>query len=90
MHVVQLFVSLLCAPNVEIVKTALPKGARIPIRFFSQVQFARDALLENLHHGGRRRNFRLAHQDVTVLGHHHVTIERELIARSHIVENFQE
>ncbi len=101
-HVVQLLDKLLLTPHVEIVKTRLPElrqkivslakrqAELLPVRFLPSFspEVPRDALFQDLHHSRRRNIWRLADQEVHVLGHDDVTREFEMITIAYFSENF--
>ena len=103
-HVIELLDPLLRAPHVEIIKTPLPETPRrirrrlgpqshlILIRSLPPLssQALRHALLQNLHHRGRRAHFRLRNQQMNVLRHHHVPNQQELITLAHLIQDSQE
>ena len=86
-HVVKFFGSLLQTPDIKIVEASLPEAAerivstrKCQTRLSGRIallaaQTARDALLQNLNHGGRRTFGRLADEQVDVLGHDDVAYE---------------
>ena len=98
MHVLELFNFLLQAPNIEVVEAALPKSRqRIFVAVEAELQlasrraalatqFSRDALFQDLHHSGGASVPRLADQHMHVLGHNHVTHQRELVAVAHLTQ----
>src|SRR6476620_11150388 len=43
-----------------------------------------------MHHGGRRAPFRLADQEVNVIGHHHVSDHYEAVPLPDVLQNLQE
>jgi len=102
MHVVQLFNSLLQTPNMEIVEAALPEArqridadrkcqTQLSGRFsLLAAQAARDALFQNLNHGGRRSLGWFADQQVNVSRHDHVTDERKTVAVPNLAKNLNE
>ena len=92
-HVEKFLVFLLSAPDVEIVKSLLPKTSMFcPVWLESKAQLrsggaafrplakaARNALLENLQDWRRSANLRLADEQVDVLGHEHIPGQCEAV-----------
>ena len=90
-HVVQLLVSFLAAPNIEIVEAPLPetaitkKGrvfpqAHLPRRSaFAPPHGAGNALLEYLHNCCGSANPRFGDQEMNMLGHDDVSEQREVV-----------
>ncbi len=97
MDVVQLLLPLLSAPQDEIMEPALPYvlfaialAARLSGRLGSEPsQYApRKALFDGLHHGGRIASFRLAEQQMDMLGHDDVAHHNEMIASADVFQRF--
>jgi hypothetical protein len=101
-HVMKFFHSFLQTPNIEIVEAALPEARQriiavckcqteLPVRLaFFAAQAARDALLQNLNHGGRRAFGGLADEQVNVIGHNDIAHQRETVAIARLAENLDE
>jgi hypothetical protein len=95
----QLLGALFPAPDVEIVKAALPETSGPPCdtpqcellrdsaSADSAAQTARNALLEHLQRERRIAFLGLAHQQMDVLGHHHIADHRKLMAPADFVED---
>jgi hypothetical protein len=77
-HIFQLLGRLGVAPNVEIVIAPLPK-----LGLFGSLQLSGGLLFQNLDCQGEWRFAGLAHQQVNVLGHEHVSRHHEFIAPPH-------
>jgi hypothetical protein len=98
MHVAQLFHSLLLRPHIEIIKPRLPDwlrfrrpALRIAFRPALPSHYSlRIPLFHTLHHARRITHLRLAHQQMKVLGHHHITKHHEPLLLSDLFENLQE
>jgi hypothetical protein len=98
-HVVQLLDSLFQTPHVEVVELTLPEARQRIVaagegqtqlrggRSLFVAQAARDALLQNLNHGGRRPLGWFADQQVNVFRHDHITDERKTVALADLVQD---
>jgi len=98
-HIVKLFNPFLQAPDIEVVKSSLPKPTlRIFGAFKAQIQLSSirsllpaqppgDTLFQNLDHRGRRSYFRLAHEQMDVFRHDDISDKREPIAVPHLAKN---
>jgi hypothetical protein len=101
-HVVELFHSLFQTPHVEVVKAALPEtrqriGAVCKGQFqlcggcsLFVAQAPRDALFQNLNHGGRCCFTRFADEQMDVLRHDDITYQGEAVTVSHLAQNMDE
>jgi len=99
MDIVQLFLAFLRGPQDEIIESALPYvifagalAAPLSGRLGPEPsQYAPcKALFDGLHHGGRIASFRLAEQQVDVLGHDDIAHHNEMIAVAHVLQHFNE
>ncbi len=98
MNIVQLLLALLSAPQDEIIKPALPyvlSAIALAARLGGHLgpkpsQYAPcKALFDGLHHGGRIASFRLAEQQMEMLGHDDVAHYNEMIAAADILQHFK-
>jgi len=103
MHVVQFFFPLCIAPDIEVVKSPLPKS---PVLFHGIAELqgklgtrnaplfsahrSRYALFQNLQHPRHIAFLRLADQQMHVLRHEHVPDQPELKFASDFPQHFQE
>ena len=88
MHVAQLFDSLVLRPNVEIIEARLPDGHRFTRRSLGWMALPapwyhslRESLFHTLHRGRRSSHLRLAHEQVEVLRHDHVSQHNDALCR---------
>ncbi len=95
MDVSQLFDSLVLRPNVEIIEARLPDGHRFARRSLCRMALPapwhrslRESLFHTLHRGRRRSYLRLAHEQVKVLRHDHVSQHNEAMLFADFFENF--
>ena len=97
MHVMQLFHSLLRAPDVEIIKARLPECSlgfsakksalpRISPFSFGQERVRR-ALLENLHDSRWTADLRFCNQKMNMFGHHDVSDDYESVLLPRLFED---
>jgi hypothetical protein len=92
MHIAQLFHSFALAPHMEVIKSLLPDVLRLalPCRAPNRVQnLPRESLLHDLHNCRRRSAFRLAEEQVDVVGHYNVADHNKLAALSGILKDLQ-
>jgi len=100
-HVLQFFIFLLVAIDIEIVKPRLPKlwqllkesrkrDPQLPSRCRTPVlpHLLGHALLQHLQHRRRRRLLRLADQQVHVIRHHHISRKQKSVFPSHLAKFF--
>jgi hypothetical protein len=103
MHVTQLLDLLLVTLHIEVVKPPLPElrqqvwfaKAKAELRVGcspapSATQFARNALLQDLHDRLGRSLGGLADENVDMLGHDHVPDKREAVTLPDLAQNFHE
>ena len=101
MQVVQLLHPLARGPDIEVVETRLPE--RRALRGLSEQvglpriagatlgqQDARCSLFQNLHDLGRSSDFRLAQQQVNMLGHHNIFNNDKPVALPRLFQNGKE
>ena len=102
MYIAELLHTLVRVPHHEVVETALPHvsffkhGAPQTARLVRSSiakpaqEFARETLLEDLHHDRRRVVVGFADQEVNVFGHHHVADHNETISDAGLFEDAEE
>jgi hypothetical protein len=101
-HVIQFLILFACAPDVEVIKSALPEVSiackrgvvpefQLGNRCLSSLcsQGSRDALFQRLHYAGRISDGGLADQQMDVVGHDDVAEKGEVVAVAHLSENSQ-
>jgi hypothetical protein len=98
-HLVKFFDSFLQTPDIKIVEAALPESAQRIVaadkrqtKLSSRVallaaQTARNALLQDLNHSGRRAFCWLADEQVDVLGHDDVAYKKVSVAVARLAKN---
>lgn len=101
-HIMELLDSLLQAPHIKVIEPSLPEARQrgvallkiqrqLPsIRLALSAQAARDALLQHLNHSRRRSSGRLTDEQVDMLGHNHVTHQREAETFPYLVQDLDE
>ena len=99
MFVFQLLLHFLRASYIEIVETFLSKSRQLVLRErqlqlprrllspSSPAELARNALLHRLQYSRRSAHRRLAHQQVNVVRHHHISDDGESVPLPHLAEN---
>ena len=99
MDVVELFLAFLRGPQDEIIEAPL-LDVVFAIAFVAPLsgqpgpepsQYApRKALFDGLHYGGRIASFRLAEQQMDMLGHDDIAHHDEMIASADVLQHFNE
>src|SRR5208282_6595014 len=102
-HVLQLLFPLLRAPHVEVIKPPLPEARQFgPGLGKPEAQLRRgrratlpsqgpgDTLFQDLQHRRRRPIFRLADQQMDVLGHDYIAHQQKAVALAHLAERLDE
>jgi hypothetical protein len=92
MDIVEFFISLLLAPHIEIIETAVPEPPRTRSGRFIVLlaQLARNSLFQNLNRRRGCPGLRLSHQQMDVLRHDSVAGQKKPAPRAGFVENPQE
>ena len=102
MHIIQFLFEFLLAPDIEVVETSLPERRRfirqsgewqralLAACLFPSAQRARDFLLQDLQHRGRRSCRWLPDQQVHVFRHDHVSGQLEALPAANLLKNLDE